>query len=478
MVRGPAQFVAIKGGIMSIRFYNTMSNRIEEFQEITKGKIGLYTCGPTVYDFAHIGNFRSYMFEDLVKRYFQYRGFKVKHIMNITDIDDKTIKKANQLNMTIQEVTGKYTEAFFQDIDTLNIIRADGYPRATDHIAEMIAIIEKLDENGYAYKMGDSVYFRIEKFADYGKLANINKDSLKMGTSVDSDEYDKENAQDFVLWKGRKEGEPSWDTKYGDGRPGWHIECSAMSTKYLGDHFDIHMGGVDNIFPHHENEIAQSCGASGKPFVNYWLHCQHLIIDNQKMSKSLGNFYTVTHLIEKGYDAMAIRLILLSTHYRKLLNFTIGGLEAAQQSLKRIKDFVFFIKNHPRTKGETAEISDLIQRSEEKFIEHMDDDFNISGALGTFFEFIHQINLKKDHLKEGDQANILEFVARINSVLGVLKVEDPKDLDAAIREKIALREKARKEKNFKLADEIRDQLKSEGVTLIDTPDGVRWKFIR
>lgn len=461
---------------MSIRFYNTMSNRIEEFKEITKGQIGLYTCGPTVYDYAHIGNFRSYMFEDLVKRYFQYRGFKVKHIMNITDIDDKTIQKANQLKVTIQEVTGKYTDAFLKDIDTLNILRADVYPRATDHIAEMTGIIEKLEENGYAYKKGDSVYFSIEKFPNYGKLANINQETLKIGTSVDADEYDKENVQDFVLWKGKKEGEPSWSSKYGEGRPGWHIECSAMSTKYLGEHFDIHMGGVDNIFPHHENEIAQSSGASGKPFVNYWLHCQHLIVDNQKMSKSLGNFYTISDLIDKGYDPMAIRLMLISTHYRKLLNFTFPGLESTQQSLKRIKDFVFFIKDSHPKKGETADVSRLIQQGEGKFIEHMDDDFNISGALGTFFEFIHQINLKKEFLKKSDQVNILDFVARMNSVLGVLREEKPQDLDQTIQEKIELREKARREKNFKLADEIRDQLKSQGVTLIDTPDGVRWKL--
>ena len=461
---------------MSIRFYNTLSNHIEDFTEINKGEIGLYTCGPTVYNYAHIGNFRSYTFEDLVKRYLLYRGFRVKHIMNITDIDDKTIKKANELNVTFEEVTNKYTEAFLKDVDTLNILRADVYPKATDHIEEMITIIEKLEKKGFAYKKGNSVYFSIQKFPDYGKLANITKENLRIGISVDADEYEKENAQDFVLWKGKKEGEPSWSTKYGDGRPGWHIECSAMSTKYLGDHFDIHMGGVDNIFPHHENEIAQSCGASGKPFVNYWIHCQHLIMDKKKMSKSLGNFYTLEELIDKGYDPMAIRFLLISTHYRKLLNFSFDGLDSTGQSLKRIKDFLFLVKNNQSQAGESADITKLITESEEKFVEQMDDDFNISGALGIIFDFIHQINLKEKQLKEKDQKNILGFMERINNVLGIIEEEKSKDLDSTLTEKIALREQARKNKNFKLADQIRDELKSDGIILIDTPDGVRWKF--
>jgi cysteinyl-tRNA synthetase len=459
-----------------IKVYNTLNNQVEEFKEIKKGSIGFYTCGPTVYDYAHIGNFRSYTFEDLVKRYFLYRGYKVHHIMNITDIDDKTIKKANQLKVTLNEVTEKYIQAFMDDIDTLNIIKADQYPCATDHIPEMLEIIDQLIEKGYAYKKDNSVYFSIAKFQEYGKLANITQENLQTGTSVDSDEYEKDNVQDFVLWKGKKEGEPSWQAeKYGEGRPGWHIECSAMSSKYLGNHFDIHMGGVDNIFPHHENEIAQSQCATGEQFVNYWIHCQHLIVDNQKISKSLGNFYTLRDLLDKGYDAMEIRYLLISSHYRKLLNFTFDGLLQARQSLKRIKDFIFTLEGLSPEEGETDDINKLIADSEAKFQEFMDNDFNISGALGALFDFIYQGNLKIKSLKSQDVKNIIDFIQRIDTVLGVLKNEEAGMLDNEIEEKIQQRQQARKDKNYQLADAIRDQLKAEGIVLIDTPEGVRWK---
>jgi cysteinyl-tRNA synthetase len=341
----------------------------------------------------------------------------------------------------------------------------------------MLETVDQLYEKGYAYKKDNSVYFSIEKFSDYGKLANISRDALKVGTSVDSDEYDKDDVQDFVLWKGKKEGEPFWASeKFGDGRPGWHLECSAMSSKYLGNHFDIHMGGVDNIFPHHENEIAQSRCATGEPFVNYWIHCQHLIVDNQKMSKSLGNFYTLKELLEKGYDPMEIRYLLLSTHYRKLLNFTFEGLRQAGQALKRIYDFIFTLKGLEPSDGETVEISGLIEKSERKFQENMDADFNISGALGVFFDFIHQVNLKQKELKKQDIKNILDFMERIDSVLGVMKKEEEKMLDGEIEAKIEERRQARKEKNFQLADSIRDELKAKGIILIDTPEGTRWKY--
>ncbi len=461
---------------MGLRVYNTLTNKIEEFKEIKKGHIGLYTCGPTVYDYAHIGNFRSYAAEDLIKRYLLYRGYKVSHVMNITDIDDKTIRKSNELGVSLEEVTEKYIKAFYEDIETLNILKADVYPRATEHIQEMLDLIKALFKNGYAYKKGNSVYFSIEKFENYGRLANISKDSLKVGLAVDADEYDKDNVQDFVLWKGKKEGEPFWNSEYGEGRPGWHIECSAMSMKYLGNHFDIHMGGVDNIFPHHDNEIAQSEGATGEKFVNYWLHVQHLIVDGKKMSKSLGNFYTLRDLLNKGYDARAIRYLLISTHYRKLLNFTFEGLKAASQSLKRIDDFIFNLKTLKAEDGETKEISDLIKKYETLFIEYVDDDFNISGALGSLFEFIHEINLKLKDLKSDDINNIIDFIKRLNAVLGVIEFEEKEEiLEKEILEKIEIRQKARKEKNFELADRIRDELKEKGIILIDTPDGVKWK---
>jgi cysteinyl-tRNA synthetase len=459
-----------------MRFYNTLSNKVEEFKEIDKGKVGLYTCGPTVYDYPHIGNYRAYMVEDLVKRYFIYRGYKVHHIMNITDIDDKTIRKAIALNVGLSDVTDKYIKAFMEDIDTLNIDKADQYPRATDHTPEMLEIIDKLMEKGFAYIKDDSVYFSIAKFEEYGKLANISRENLKVGAAVDADEYEKDDVQDFVLWKGKKEGEPSWPTeKYGEGRPGWHIECSAMSSKYLGNHFDIHMGGVDNIFPHHENEIAQSQCATGEPFVNYWLHCQHLIVDNQKMSKSLGNFYTLGDVLDKGYDPREIRYLLLSTHYRKLLNFTFEGLAQAKQSLKRIDDFLFTLEGLTPGDGETKSVSQLVENSENAFKEQMDNDFNISGGLGVLFDFIHQVNLKQKELKKKDVETVLAFMERIDSVLGVMKKEEAGMLDAEIEEKIKQRQQARKDKNYQLADAIRDELKAKGIVLIDTPEGVRWK---
>lgn len=461
---------------MSLKFYNTLSNRIEEFKEIEKGKVKFYMCGPTVYDRAHIGNFRSNMFQDLVKRYLLYLGYEVRHVMNITDVDDKIIKKALDLNCPISDVTAVYIKSFMDDLQTLNILKADVYPRATEHIKEMLELIEKLETNGYAYEKGDSVYFNISKFENYGKLANLSKGNLILGASVDSDEYDKDNVQDFVLWKGKKEGEPSWESKYGPGRPGWHIECSAMGMKYLGETFDIHIGGVDLIFPHHENEIAQSECATEKKFVNYWIHCQHLVVDNLKMSKSLGNIYTVQDLSEKGFDPMAVRYLLISTHYRKLLNFTFPGLERAAQSLKRIKDFIFSIESLKTAPGETAAISQLIKDSEDNFQEHLNNDFNISGALGSFFDFIHQANLMLQEIKETDRKNILEFVDRINSVLGVIKKEGAASLEKEILEKIELRQKARQEKNFKLADAIRDELKNKGVILMDTPEGQKWKM--
>lgn len=460
---------------MSLRFYNTLSNRVQEFKEIEKGKVKFYMCGPTVYDRAHIGNFRSNLCQDLIKRYFIYSGYDVLHVMNITDVEDKIIGKSIDRNCHINEVTAEYIQGFMEDTKTLNVLQADVYPRATTHIREMLDLVEKLEANGYAYQKGDSVYFNISKFEDYGKLANLEKGNLIVGASVDSDEYDKDNARDFVLWKGKKEGEPSWDSKYGPGRPGWHLECSAMGMKYLGETFDIHMGGVDLIFPHHENEIAQAQCATGKKFVNYWIHCQHLVVDNLKMSKSLGNQYTVADLVERGFDPMAIRYLLISAHYRKLLNFTFKGLEGAAHSLKRIKDFIFTIKNLDCGAGESDDISQLIKNSEGAFREQMDNDFNISGALGAFFDFLHQVNLKLTEVRENDRVNILDFVERINTVLGVIKREAAGSLEEEILKKIELRQKARQNKDFKLADSIRDELKSRGIILSDTPEGTKWK---
>jgi len=458
-----------------MKFYNTLTRTVEEFKEIEKGHIGLYTCGPTVYDYAHIGNFRSYIFEDLVKRFFIFQGYKVKHVMNITDIDDKTIRKANELQLPLNEVTQKYIGAFNEDMHSLNILAADVYPRATDNIPEMIALIDTLLGKGFAYKKDGSVYFSIASFQNYGRLANIDQDSLKPGTALELDEYDKEAAQDFVLWKGKKPDEPAWPAPFGQGRPGWHIECSAMSMKYLGPHFDIHMGGVDNIFPHHENEIAQSECANGQKFVNYWLHCQHLVVDNKKMSKSTGNFYTLRELLQRGHDPLAIRYLLISSHYRKLLNFSLDSLEMAAQALARIRNFVFSLKNISRASEDTIEIGRLIEANQDAFTENLADDFNISGALGVLFDFIYQVNLKMNAVTQADALLILKHMEKLDLVLGILPEQESADLEAVITDKIARRERARKNKDFALADAIRSELKNQGITLLDTPSGVKWK---
>jgi cysteinyl-tRNA synthetase len=458
-----------------MRFYNTLTRRLEEFREIEKGKVGLYTCGPTVYDFPHIGNNRAYVFEDLVKRFLLYSGYSVRHVMNITDIDDKTIRKANELGIPLAEVTQKYIDAFHADLHTLNVLPADVYPRATGHIPEMVGLISVLLEKGYAYEKDGSVYFSIERFPTYGRLANVERENLKLGAAVNADEYEKESVQDFVLWKGKKPGEPSWPAPFGEGRPGWHIECSAMSMKYLGSHFDIHMGGVDNIFPHHENEIAQSECANGQTFVNYWLHCQHLIIDSKKMSKSLGNFFTLAEVLRRGFAPMAVRYLLISTHYRKLLNFTFENLEMAAQSLNRIKNFEFALKSIQNPDEADPETAVQIAEGEKAFAGHMADDFNISGALGALFDFINKMNQRMANLKQKDAVQVLAFLQRVNSVLGVLDTTEGKALDAVVDGKIRAREKARKEKDFKKADAIRTELKAQGIVLMDTPDGVKWK---
>ena len=324
-----------------IRFFNTLSGKLEPFHPITQGKVKLYTCGPTVYDYAHIGNFRAYMFEDLLKRFLVFMGYAVTHVMNITDVDDKTINGAHADGISLQDFTKKYIDSFYKDIDTLKITRADHYPKATEHIPEMARMIKGLLDKGYAYEKDGSIYFSIAKFPDYGRLSKINLEELKPGERIESDEYEKDSVNDFALWKHKKEGEPFWETEVGSGRPGWHIECSVMSSKYLGETFDIHCGGTDNIFPHHENEIAQSEAYFGKKFVNYWLHCHHLIVDGEKMSKSKGNFYTMRDLLKKNVDPSVLRFLLISTHYRKMLNFTFEALDQANASLQRIKDFLF-----------------------------------------------------------------------------------------------------------------------------------------
>ncbi len=461
-----------------IQFFNTLTGKIEPFKSILPGEVRLYTCGPTVYDYGHIGNFRAYIFEDLLKRFLIFMGYKVIHVMNITDVDDKTIRGANVQGVKLQEYTKKYIDAFFEDIKTLNIAMADHYPRATDHVPEMVEMVKGLLKKAYAYEKDGSIYFSIAKFPNYGRLSKIKLNELKPGQRIESDEYEKENAHDFTLWKHRKEGEPFWETEIGQGRPGWHIECSAMSSKYLGQTFDIHCGGVDNIFPHHENEIAQSEAYSGKKFVNYWLHCHHLIVDGEKMSKSKGNFYTLRDLLAKNVDPSSLRYLLLSTHYRKMLNFTFEAVDQARASLQRIKDFVYELKKGTFAQGENRKIAELLEKTKQKFIKGLSDDLNISAALTALFEMIRKVNIliSRGKVLSKDAARLVSFTHSLDEVLAVLPEKEEKFLPEEVLRRIEEREKARRARNYELADQIRRELLQQGVVLEDTKDGVRWKI--
>ncbi len=465
---------------MSIRFFNTLSRRKEEFIPREKGKVQMYTCGPTVYDYAHIGNYRAYIFEDLLRRYLKYRGYQVYQVMNLTDVDDKTIAGAKREGVPLQKFTQRYRESFFEDLDTLNIKRAEVYPRATEHIGDMVELVKRLIENGYAYKAKGSYYFRISQFKGYGKLSHMKLDGLRAGARVISDEYGKDEASDFALWKAwdPEDGDVYWESDLGKGRPGWHIECSTMSMKYLGEHFDIHTGGVDNIFPHHENEIAQSEGATGVKFVNYWLHCDHLIVEGRKMSKSLGNYYTLRDILAKGYPPRAIRHLLLSTHYRQKLNFTFDGLKASQEAVERLDDFM---ANLQRLTGERGrdEVERLASTAQEEFYQALDDDLNISGGWGALFKLVREANrlIAQGRMGRREGEIILRAVKGFDRVLGVLQ-EEAKELEEEELDMIKQREKARKEGNWELADRIREDLLKRGINLEDRPEGTTYKVRR
>jgi cysteinyl-tRNA synthetase len=463
-----------------LRLYNTLTRLKEEFQAIHPGEVRLYTCGPTVYDYAHIGNFRTFIFEDIMRRYLIYKGYRVIQVMNLTDVDDRTIRGARQAKIPLAEYVQLYSQAFFADLKTLNIQPAEHYPAATAHIPEMVALINHLLERGYAYAAGGSIYFKVDAFPSYGKLSHLEERQLQAGASgrVDADDYAKEDVRDFALWKGWTEadGDVYWETELGKGRPGWHIECSAMAMKYLGYPIDIHAGGIDLVFPHHENEIAQSEAATGQPFVQRWIHCQHLVVDNQKMSKSLGNFHTLRDLLQQGFRAKAIRYSLLSTHYRQAQNFTLEGLNAAEASVQRLQSFM---SNLPTAEGAGTPVDGLIRQAVQQFEEGMDDDLNISVGLAAIFEFVREVNrlLAEGRLSQENAQAVLAAMRRFDQVLGLLD-EAETTVDAEAERLAEDREQARKRRDFATADQLRAQIAALGYAIEDTPRGPRLKRIQ
>ena len=471
---------------MALKIFNTLTRKKEKFVPLKKGEVGIYVCGPTVYNFIHIGNARPFVIFEVVRRYFKFIGYKVKYVQNLTDIDDKMIKKANELGITVRELAQKFIMEYFTDTDSLKIERADVYPRATDHIKEIIEMVKSLEEKGYAYEIDGDVFFNVSKFKGYGKLSHQNIAELRSGSRVKVDKRKKE-AIDFALWKRAKEGEPNWESPWGKGRPGWHIECSAMSMKYLGKTFDIHAGGSDLIFPHHENEIAQSEAHNGQQFVKYWMHNGYLCLNNKKMSKSLGNIMKVREIREK-YSGEATRYFILSAHYRNPLDFCEEQLQQSRKSLQRLKNTIYNVKyilKQEKFKDSLNKNEELligqIKENEKKFMEAMDDDFNTPVALSWIFALNKEVNIYLT--SEGfKNKKVLEDVVKFyhdlaGQVLGILGDEDLKINfeEQEIQNLIDEREKARKEKDWSMADKIRDKLKENGIILEDTSEGVRWK---
>jgi len=463
-----------------LRIHNTLSGQLEEFRPLAEGEVKFYYCGPTVWDYGHIGNFRSAIGADVLRRYLKFKGLRVTQAMNITDVDDRIITKAQESGKTIDDYTQKYIEAFWEDFDALGCERPEVAPRATKHIPEMVALVKKLKERDHAYQSDGSIYYRIKSFPDYGKLSKINFEGNIEGGSerVDTDKYDKEDARDFALWKApNRPNEPAWDTEIGRGRPGWHIECSAMSMKYLGETFDLHLGGIDLVFPHHENEIAQSEGATGKQFVRYWLHFEHLKVEGETMSKSKGNYYTFRDLTDKGFSPAAIRYFLLSVPCRKQLNFTFDALHGAEKTVESLRDFRVRLEEAKTEAGRNNELHDATQQALTEFEAGMDDDLNTSVALAAVHELTREVNtaLARRILREDNRREIIAAIERIDSVLNVIGRPQREMLDEEIQKLIHERQEARHRRDFARADEIRKQLAERGIVLEDTKDGVRWK---
>ncbi len=472
----PARLRNYGRGLMPTRFFNTYTRELEDFRPLDPAgkRVKLYTCGPTVYNFAHIGNFRAYVFEDLLQRHLEARGFDVERVMNLTDVDDKTIRGCRQLGVRLAEFTKKFKDAFFEDLGTLRIKRATDFPAATDYVAQMIEMIRVLEQKGIAYQAEDkSVYFRLSKFPDYGKLAHLNLEELRPSGRIANDEYEKESIGDFALWKAwdESDGDVKWDSPWGPGRPGWHIECSAMAMALLGPEIDVHCGGVDNIFPHHEAEIAQSECVTGKKFVRYWLHCAHLMVDGQKMAKSAGNFYTLRDLLEKGWSGREIRYALITVNYRLPLNFTFDGLAGARSALGRIDEWVARIEDRAASAILPDELPAEFAKGIEAFFSDLDDDLNISGAMGRLFDLIRDTNRALDagSITPGVAAAIIEGWKRINSVLGFEReAHTPSPEVLALVEQ---RQAARANKQWSESDRLRDAIAALGWVVKDTKEG-------
>lgn len=468
---------------LPLHLYNTETRKKEIFQPLASNNhVKMYTCGPTVYNYAHIGNFRTYIFEDFLRRTLKFFGYQVTQVMNLTDVDDKTIRGAIESNQSLLDYTQPYKNAFFVDIQTLGIERAELYPAATDYIPHMIDFIQKLLDKGVAYKSNDkSIYCSIDKCAHYGRLSHLKLEDLQICARVANDEYEKENIGDFVLWKAydpERDGHIFWESPFGPGRPGWHLECSTMAMALLGDTIDIHMGAVDNIFPHHENEIAQSEAYSNKPFVRYWLHSEHLIVNHKKMSKSLGNFYTLRDLLKKGFNGMEVRYMLMHTHYRTQLNFTFEGLEGAKVSLARLNDFILRMQELSNLKEKPSAIArPILKKTIQAFSEALADDLNVSKALAAIFDMMHGINILYDQgqLLPGDAAEVVYVMQGFNRVLGVFTLGIDEKPPAYLEEMLHNREKARQEKNWQLADQLRHEILASGFEIEDTPKGPRLK---
>jgi cysteinyl-tRNA synthetase len=464
---------------MALRFYNTLSQQVEEFSPAHDNTVRMYTCGPTVYDYAHIGNFRTFTFVDILRKWLRACGFRLDHVMNITDVDDKIIRNAVAQNKTLKEYTEIYTKAFLDDCAALRLERPERLVPATHDIADMVDAIQRLGAGNHTYDSEGSVYFRISTFPGYGKLSHNDFSGNIAGARVDVDEYEKSDARDFALWKAPKEGEPSWETAIGPGRPGWHIECSVMAIKYLGETLDIHVGGVDLIFPHHENEIAQSESLTGKPFARFWLHAEFLMVEGQKMSKSLGNYFTLRDVLARGYQPEAIRYLLASVPYRKQLNFTFDGLKSAATAIDRLRNFKLRLETDRYPEGTNQQLAERTLSASTAFTDSLNDELNTAEALAAVFEYVRDANSAMDsgEFRDGNVAAALDLLKRFDSIFDVLQpaVQASQIPDSEVESLIAERTAAKKARNFARADQIREQLLEQGIILEDTKSGMRWK---